>query len=142
MHRRKTLEKGEGSYTLESRYIHAEGHEVWDLTNVSLIRDSEGNPSHLVCLHQDITERKELEEQLRHQAFHDSLTELPNRALFLDRLEHALSRAHREGGPVAVLLLDLNHFKVINDSLGHEAGNAVLVEVAERLRGSVRPGTR
>src|SRR5918997_3185805 len=64
-HRRETLEKGEGSYILERRYIHAEGHTVWNLTSVSLIQDSEGNPSHLVCLHQDITERKEAEEQLR-----------------------------------------------------------------------------
>src|SRR5918999_300701 len=64
-HLRRTLEKGEGSYTLERRYIHADGHTVWNLTNVSLIQDSQGNPSHLVCLHQDITERKEAEEKLR-----------------------------------------------------------------------------
>jgi diguanylate cyclase (GGDEF)-like protein len=87
-----------------------------------------------------ITERKELEERLRHQAFYDSLTDLPNRNLFLDRLDHALARAVREGGPMAVLLVDLDDFKVVNDSLGHDAGNAVLVEVAVRLRGSVRPG--
>ena len=107
---RRTLEKGAGSYILERRYIHADGHVVWNLTSVSLIQDSQGNPSHFVCLRQDITERKALEEQLRHRAFHDSLTELPNRALFLDRLEHALARASREGGPVAVLLVDLDDF--------------------------------
>ena len=95
----------------------------------------------VVCaVARDLTERKELEEQLRHQAFHDSLTELPNRALFLDRLGHALARARREDGPVAVLLLDLNDFKVVNDSLGHDAGNAVLVEIAKRLRKCMRPG--
>jgi PAS domain S-box-containing protein len=63
-HRRETLEKGEGSYILERRYLHADGHTVWNLTSVSLIQDSQGNPSHLVCLHQDITERKEAEEKL------------------------------------------------------------------------------
>jgi diguanylate cyclase (GGDEF)-like protein len=68
------------------------------------------------------------------------LTDLPNRLLFLDRLGHALARAGREDSPVAVLLIDLDDFKVINDSLGHDAGNAVLVEIAERLQASVRPG--
>ena len=88
----------------------------------------------------DVSERKALEEQLRYQAFHDSLTDLPNRALLLDRLGHALAQTDREDRPVAVLLLDLNHFKMINDSLGHDAGNTVLVGVAERMRTSVRPG--
>jgi diguanylate cyclase (GGDEF)-like protein/PAS domain S-box-containing protein len=92
------------------------------------------------CVVRDVTESRALEEQLRHRAFHDSLTELPNRALLLDRLEHALARANRNGGPVAVLLMDLDDFKVINDSLGHDAGNAVLVELAERLKACVRPG--
>ncbi len=139
-HVRRTLEGETETFTLERRFIHADGHTVWVLSSVSLIRDSQDNPSHFVCLYQDITERKELEERLQHQAFHDSLTELPNRALFLDRLGHALARTRREGGSVTVLFVDLNNFKVINDSLGHDAGNAVLVEVAERLKDSVRPG--
>jgi diguanylate cyclase (GGDEF)-like protein/PAS domain S-box-containing protein len=88
----------------------------------------------------DVTVRKELEQQLVHQAFHDSLTGLPNRALFMDRLGHALSRAHREAADLAVLYLDVDQFKVINDSLGHKYGDRLLVAVADRLQMSIRPG--
>src|ERR671911_475859 len=87
----------------------------------------------------DVTERKALVEQLSYQAFHDLLTGLPNRALFMDRLERALTRADRRGSKVAVLFTDVDNFKVINDSLGHEAGDQLLVAVAERLRACLRP---
>lgn len=132
-------EEAQSSY-VEKRYIHPEGPVVWAMSSISLIRDSQGNPSHFVSLFQDIAERKTLEDQLRHQALYDSLTELPNCALLLDRLVEALDRGHREGSLVTLLLVDLDNFKIVNDSLGHDTGNALLLEVAKRLQVSVMPG--
>ena len=125
-------------YDLEKRYVSAEGHVVWVLLNVSLVRDAEGNPSHFIAQYQDITERKSLEKQLEHQAFHDPLTDLPNRALFLDRLNQALVRKNGREGVVQVLFIDLDNFKLINDSLGHSAGDNLLVQAAARLKACVR----
>ena len=86
----------------------------------------------------DISERKSLEDQLTHQALHDPLTKLANRALFLDRVEHALDRAVRKRAPLAVMFLDLDNFKSVNDSLGHAAGDQLLVSVTERLQACLR----
>jgi len=88
----------------------------------------------------DITERKRYEEQLAHQAFHDALTDLPNRTLFMDRAEHALSRLDRGECCLAVLFIDLDRFKVVNDTMGHERGDWLLREFALRLQASLRPG--
>ena len=91
-----------------------------------------------LTLARDVTDRVGLEEQLRHQAFHDPLTNLPNRALLSDRLDHAIARARRQSERCAVLLLDLDDFKGINDSRGHGAGDALLVEVAYRVVAALR----
>jgi diguanylate cyclase (GGDEF)-like protein/PAS domain S-box-containing protein len=94
----------------------------------------------VVVNYRDITERNALEEQLRHQAFHDVLTGLANRSLFRDRLGHALARASRGGRPTAVLYLDLDDFKAVNDRLGHAEGDRLLVAVGERLQSATRAG--
>ena len=92
----------------------------------------------VVTLH-ETTERRTLEEELKHLAFHDSLTQLPNRALFLDRVGHALSRQGRHRERLAVMLIDLDDFKLVNDTRGHAAGDALLVAVTERLSSCLRP---
>lgn len=112
----------------------------WFSTTKVPLRNAAGEPTGIIGISRDITERKAMEESLRQQAFHDSLTGLPNRSLFLDRLEHALARLERLGESVAVLFVDLDDFKPVNDSLGHDAGNKLLVELAGRLRTCVRPG--
>jgi diguanylate cyclase (GGDEF)-like protein/PAS domain S-box-containing protein len=86
----------------------------------------------------DISERKAFEEQLAHQAFHDPVTNLPNRALFVERVRHAIGRSRREGSKLGVMFLDLDDFKTINDSLGHDAGDEALIDVAKRLSASIR----
>src|SRR5262245_13254159 len=107
------------THQMEKRYFHKLGHEVWVLVGVSLIRDSESKCLHLIFQIQDITDRKRAEQQLVHDAFHDALTGLPNRAWFMEQLEISLdkSRCHKDR-LFAVLFLDLDRFKLINDSIG------------------------
>ena len=88
----------------------------------------------------DLTERKRAEQQMEYQAYHDALTGLANRRLFQEHLTLALALAQRKRRPVAVLFLDLDHFKVVNDSLGHTLGDSLLKEIATRLKSSVREG--
>nr|MDP9478111.1 PAS domain S-box protein [Actinomycetota bacterium] len=134
---RLSEERGANPY-VEYRFRHADGS--WrhlESGGVNLL--DEPGVGGIVVNTRDITERKTLEERLLHQALHDPLTGLANRALLLDRLGHALDRAERTEACVAALFLDLDDFKVVNDSLGHDAGDELLVEAAERLGSCLRP---
>jgi diguanylate cyclase (GGDEF)-like protein/PAS domain S-box-containing protein len=91
-----------------------------------------------IAVVRDVTDRKAVERELTRLAFHDPLTNLPNRALFMDRLQHALERSARQGRPIGVMFLDLDNFKVVNDSLGHKAGDQLLIHVSQRLVGCLR----
>lgn len=125
--------RGDGPYvTVEGRLRTRTG----DVRHVlaSFVRIEVAGEDCVLALGSDISERKAFEEQLRHLAFHDPLTDLPNRALFEDRLAHALQRTASSPEELAVLFLDLDRFKVVNDTLGHTAGDALLADVGRRLR--------
>ena len=123
----------------EYRARHADGSWRWIESTWKNLLD-EPAVGGVVVNYRDVTVRKALEDDLKHQAFHDSLTGLANRALFADRLEHALARVRRGRASVAVLFIDLDDFKGVNDSLGHGQGDLLLIGVAERLRTVIRAG--
>lgn len=106
--------------------------------NISAVKDEQGETTHYVAVFSDITERKSLEDRIRHQAYHDGLTGLPNRLLLKDRLDQAIVRAERQGDGLGVLFLDLDGFKAVNDSFGHHVGDQLLQAVAKRLRNGIR----
>jgi len=131
--------------------LEAGGHwegEVWNrresgdvypaLLSVSAVLDPQGKSSHFVCVFNDISQKKEYESQLERLAHYDPLTGLPNRSLFKQECTHALERAKRRGGLVGLLFLDLDHFKMVNDSLGHPIGDQFLAAVARRLEGQLK----
>ena len=117
---------------LDRRYLHKDGHEIWG--RLSLTRIGDG----VLAAIEDITEGRIAEEQLRHHALHDSLTGLPNRTLIFDRLEQALARARRNETHVGVVVVDVDHFKQVNDSYGHPAGDQLLISVTQALQNALR----
>jgi diguanylate cyclase (GGDEF)-like protein/PAS domain S-box-containing protein len=121
---------------VEKRYRHADGSDLWG--RLSLTRLGNGDDATVLAAIEDITVARVAEAQLRHQALHDSLTSLPNRTLIFDRLEQALARARRDGTSVAVVVIDVDHFKLVNDSYGHPAGDQLLVTVAAQLQSALR----
>lgn len=139
------LRRGEHIVDHETVWRRKDGTRLDILLTISPIVDSSDTIVATSAVGHDITGRKRTEEGLRRlntdlarKAHHDTLTDLPNRVLFADRLRQALARARRERTRVAILLLDLNHFKQINDTFGHHAGDMVLVEIAWRLRTAIR----
>ena len=125
----------------EYRMLHKNGSYRWMFVRGLAVRNPEGRAARMAGSLTDITERKGAEKRLLHDAFHDALTGLPNRALFMDRLGLSLVRATRPGASLfAVLFLDLDRFKVVNDSLGHTIGDELLVAMAQRLKRCLRPG--
>jgi len=129
---------GGEAHTLECWLTRRDGVKLlFEVQHTDLL--AEEHVRGIVLNSRDVSERKEFEEQLAHQAFHDPVTNLANRALFSDRVEHALMRSQRGFPDIAVVFIDLDDFKTVNDSLGHAAGDQVLQEVARRLRIAVRP---
>ncbi|MEV4314297.1 EAL domain-containing protein [Actinocrispum sp. NPDC049592] len=126
-------------YHAEKRYYHKDGRVVWGLITACVVRSENDTPLYFVTQIEDVTERREAEARLVHQALHDALTGLPNRALLMDRLRQVLARSERHPSLTAVVFIDLDGFKDINDSLGHDTGDQVLREVAQRIEHHVRP---
>ncbi|HEY8729781.1 MAG TPA: EAL domain-containing protein, partial [Acidothermaceae bacterium] len=134
------LEGRSASVELEHRLLKRDASYLWVLCRALVIRNADGEPTRMVGSITDVHDRKELEGQLRHAALYDSLTGLPNRSLFLDRLRLTMARAGRRAGyQYAVLFLDLDGFKLVNDSLGHLLGDSLLSSVAERISADLRP---
>ncbi|MFH1035794.1 MAG: PAS domain S-box protein [Pseudomonadota bacterium] len=129
-------EQGRWSGEYWNRRKNGEAYPEW--LNVVLVKDSQDRIANFVVIFHDITDIKSQEERIKHQAFHDALTGLPNRVLFKDRLGQAIAQADREGQRLAVAFLDLDNFKRVNDSLGHQAGDLLLQETARRLKRCLR----
>jgi diguanylate cyclase (GGDEF)-like protein/PAS domain S-box-containing protein len=134
----KRLRDGEISdYQRERRLLRRDGTPIWVNVSVSTMRDAYGN-QRFISVVEDISRRKSAEEALLRMINHDALTGLPNRVLLQDRLERAIAHAHRAGTQVAVMFIDLDRFKHVNDTLGHDAGDQLIVEISRRLSSTLR----
>ena len=141
--RRATVSLGEADAprTFSYRARRKDGTQIWFETTSRALRNAEsGEIEEIVSVSRDISERRQAEEQIEYQAYHDALTALPNRLLFRDRLTVALAHAKRQKAPLAVMFLDLDRFKYVNDTLGHSLGDELLRAVAARLRAVLRDG--
>jgi diguanylate cyclase (GGDEF)-like protein/PAS domain S-box-containing protein len=137
---REARETGVGK-RMEYRIRHKDGSWRWLESVASTVRDANGEVAKLVIVNRDVTDRKRAEQQLEHNLFHDALTGLPNRRLFLDRLQRVFIRKERNAGQqCALLLVNIDHFKVFNDRLGTAAGDQVLQEIARRIGQCLRQG--
>ena len=135
----KAIREGrQPSAQLEVRYQGPDDTPIWVLQSLAIVADPSGHPTQFLVQSQDVTARRRAETMLARRALHDELTGLPNRALLMDRLDHALRHCERTDSRLAVLFLDLDRFKIVNDSLGHTAGDELLTAVGRRLANAVR----
>lgn len=132
--------QGKDIYSAERRFLRPDGSVVWTALHVTLVRQDSGAPWYFLAQLQDINERKRIEQELLHQAVHDALTGLPNRALLTDRLLQGIGGARRRGSKIGLIFLDIDNFKVVNSALGHSKGDELLVQVADRIQSVVRQG--
>jgi diguanylate cyclase (GGDEF)-like protein/PAS domain S-box-containing protein len=132
------LDSGTESYEIEFRLQHHQGHYVSVLSRGFILRNAAGEPIRISGTNADLTERKQAEEQIHRLAFYDALTDLPNRRFLMEQLKIAMAAGGRTGDYGALLFIDLDHFKELNDSLGHDSGDELLRQVAQRLRRAVR----
>ncbi len=132
------IAKGKWEGEIWNRRKNGEIYPEWSL--ISVVKDNHGNTTHYIDVIRDITERIRYEERIKYQAYHDTLTGLPNRLLFYDRLSVALSNARRSKGILAVIFLDIDGFKPINDNFGHDVGDILLQSITKRLINCIRQG--
>jgi len=132
------LAMGKETRSIDLRKLTANGSWVWMESSMTPVLDEKNDIKHIVIVSRNVTDRKRYEEQITYLAYHDPLTGLPNRRLFLDRLEQAIKTSRRSGEPFAVMMLDCDRFKTVNDNMGHDVGDELIKGFAERLQECIR----